>query len=160
MVSEHQTASSTYLGTPPQLSLAQVLEYLQCQLIGQLHIEKRNLIDFILERKKENIICESALTHSLTAEIAMVWRRNGVSSEPPQLHENIRSSSASPPFHGPSKGRERQDTSSSKIVWLKCQKDPINNHVEDICPLLISLVRFQSHTMEKWINILNKIEWR
>lgn len=91
MVSEQQTASSTYLSTPSQLSLAQVLEYLQCQLIRELHIEKRNLIDFILERKEENIICEAALTQCDSR------RRNGVSSGPSQLHENIRSS-ATPPF--------------------------------------------------------------
>lgn len=62
MVSEQQTASSTDLSTPSQLSLAQVPEYLQCQLIRQLHIKERNLVDFILERKNEKIIGEAGLT--------------------------------------------------------------------------------------------------
>lgn len=52
MVSEKQTVSSTYLSTPSQFTLAQVLKYLQCQFIGQLDIKERNLIYFILEKKK------------------------------------------------------------------------------------------------------------
>ena len=56
VVSEKQTVSSTYLSTPSQFSLAQVLKYLQCQFIRQLDIKERNLIYFILKRKKEKII--------------------------------------------------------------------------------------------------------
>lgn len=47
-----QTASSAYLSTPSQFSLAQVLKDLQCQFIRQLDIKERNLIYFILKRKK------------------------------------------------------------------------------------------------------------
>lgn len=48
-------SANTYLSTPTQFSSVQILKYIDCQFIRQLHVEEGHLFHLILWRKTEEV---------------------------------------------------------------------------------------------------------